>query len=299
MQSELNLTNEIIALTLAPDFGARVTGLVDLRSGRDWLVKGPLVGVSDDDAVFDGVEARGWDECFPTVAPCDDMTWGRSLRDHGEIWGRKTVCEASPEAVSFAYHGDRYKFLRTLTLNGDRLNIDYQVHNTGTDPFPYMWSQHCLLATTPKDRLFVNGTGSFNVTGVIGSDRPKQFAWPEFSQDRPDLQMIESIDAGWALKAYAPARDHIQVGVNGPIGGISFEWSRDQIPYVGMWLDYGAWPGNAPVHQIAIEPTTAPADHLASAITKDAARWLNGGDSHSWCISIRLTENASTEITNE
>lgn len=295
MQSELTLANETIAVTLAPDFGARVTGLVDLRSGRDWLVKGPLAGADDDGAIFGGAEARGWDECFPTVAPCQDANWARSLRDHGEIWGRETACEAGAEAVSFTYHGDRYKFQRTLTLNGDRLNIDYQVHNTGTEPFPYMWSQHCLLATTPKDRLFVNGTGPFDVTGVISGRAPERFSWPEFSQDRSDLQTIEGIDAGWAMKAYAPARDHIRVGVNGPIGGISFEWSREQMPYVGLWLDYGAWPADRPSHQIAIEPTTAPADDLASALTKDAARWLRGGDSHSWSISIRLTTNKSME----
>lgn len=297
MQPDLTLSNDTLAVTVAPDFGARVTGLVDLRNGRNWLVSGPKCGNRDDTAVFGAAEANGWDECFPTVAPCDSAEWARALRDHGDIWGRKTDCCATDHSLTFAYCDDRFKFQRKLHLNGAFLDIEYQVENTGVDQFPYLWSQHCLLATTPTDRLFMDGAETFNVTGFIGGDAPAEFKWPNLSTQHPDLQTIEPITAGWAIKAYAPVAKAIRTGVHGETGSISFVWSGSQVPYVGLWLDYGAWPDDGPVHQIAIESTTAPADHLAGALASDTARWLASGEQHRWSMSIHLTNHTHTEAT--
>jgi hypothetical protein len=77
--------------------------------------------------------------------------------------------------------------------------------------------------------------------------------------------------------------------VTGPTGGIRFDWSGAGIPAFGLWLDYGGWPPGAPVHQVALEPTTAPADDLTQAEAMGHARQLAPGETHRWSVRITLT----------
>jgi hypothetical protein len=56
---------------------------------------------------------------------------------------------------------------------------------------------------------------------------------------------------------------------------------------MGLWLDYGGWPEEKPLHQVAIEPTSAAADDLAGALALGQARWLAPRETHEW--SVRLT----------
>lgn len=72
----ITLMSDRMRLTLEPDFGARITSLTDLlRSGRQWLVKGPCTGGADDQAGYGVAEARGWDECFPTIGKGHNPVW--------------------------------------------------------------------------------------------------------------------------------------------------------------------------------------------------------------------------------
>lgn len=297
MTDALTLSSAAVQVTLVPDFGARITSLTDLRSGRDWVVPGPLIGGQSDDATFGGAESRGWDECFPTVAPCESAEWKRRLRDHGDIWGRPTQCTQVADGIKSTFSGDGFHFQRRLMLQDDVLHITYVCENNGADRFPYMWSQHCLLATSSDDTLFVTGAQAMDVTAVLGQRTPpqRQFIWPAFDDQRSDLTRIEDVEAGWAMKAYAPVGGKVAAGVQGPNGGIEFEWHGDEIPFLGLWLDYGGWPAGASQHQIAIEPTTAPTDDLVSAQTTGHERWLNPSESHTWTLSIRLTQSKNTE----
>ncbi|HSH33484.1 MAG TPA: hypothetical protein VLB31_07680, partial [Actinomycetota bacterium] len=99
------LENDAVRLACEPDVGARITSLVDLRTGREWLVPGTLPGnaaaSAAEGAVFGGTEAFGWDECLPTVAPCPDPAdaTAPALRDHGDQWGRPADVEATDERL--------------------------------------------------------------------------------------------------------------------------------------------------------------------------------------------------------
>ena len=92
------LASSRVAMLLVPALGARVVSLMDIRSGREWLVQGEPLSEqqaqewSAEDAVFGGQVSFGWDECLPTVAPCPDPLEPRAapLRDHGDQWGRAT-----------------------------------------------------------------------------------------------------------------------------------------------------------------------------------------------------------------
>jgi len=270
----IQLQNERIAITLEPDFGARVTTLVDRRTGRNWLVPGELNGSQKDDAVFGGQEACGWDECFPTVAPCASATWKRSLRDHGDMWGRPWATNMINKAVHCEYAGTGYQFRRQIKLSGNTVIVNYQVENISETEIPYLWSQHCLLACEPGEQIVLDG-----IENLDGRDAA------------PDLGPIRAADANYASKSYGRIKKLASVGINGDEENIRISWSATAVPFFGLWLDYGGWPTDAPVHQIAFEPTTAPADDLNEAIGQSNEVWLAPSDVHRWQVTFELTTN--------
>ena len=276
----ITLVSDRMSVILEPAFGARITALTDQRTGRQWLVDGLCMGGASDEATYLEAEARGWDECFPTVAPCFHPGWGQ-LRDHGVLWGRpwKVTSDPSAERCTTVYADQRFMFERCLLLEGAVLTAHYAVTSYGEVRTPYMWSQHALLATTPQDRLMLDGIVSM-VSGVT------HFAWP--NHPARQLSGIGAANEGFALKSYATTPWGASAAVIGPQGGISFSWSS-QVPAFGLWLDYGGWPEEAPIHQIALEPTTATADHLVAAETKGQARWLGPNDTHQWTVRVTLT----------
>ncbi len=277
----LTLENKAVALSLAPAFGARVTSLIDKRTGRDWLAQGALVGRTDNDAPFMGEEARGWDECYPTVGPCPSSHWGRRLRDHGDLWARRWDATQSASSITATYNDDQTRFRRTLTLEGASVGVAYEVTNTWKTALPTLWSQHCLLACEPGERLELEG-----ISNIISDCQPIDLS----NVNGMDYTTLHDIRAGVALKAYGCVQDQAQVGIIGENGGIAFSWSAADAAHLGLWFDYGGWPDKeAPVHQVAIEPTTSPTDDLEGALAGGHAIWLKPGQSRTWNTTITLS----------
>ncbi|UPH70266.1 hypothetical protein LGT41_0010695 [Abyssibius alkaniclasticus] len=295
----LTLENAAIQLTVAPDIGARVTKLIDLRNGRDWLVGGRSAHQPDENADYTAQSARGWDECFPTVAPCQSPDWGRRLRDHGDIWGRRVECEQNEAGIQSTFFGSGYRFTRRLSLHDETVVADYWLENTGSSARPYLWSQHCLLNCNEDDRLSLVGIGEMEVSynSETAEVSARNFNWPKFDSNHPDLTHIEPQTACWAAKTYAPIASVVDASVMGADGGaITFSWLRKDIPFLGLWLDYGGWPANEPVHQVAIEPTNAPADDLAAAVSRGLAPRILPGETHFWSVSITLSQTNNSKV---
>jgi hypothetical protein len=271
----ITLDNSRIALTLDPGFGARVMSLTDLASGRQWLVPGDCLGGDS----YLGDQARGWDECFPTVGTCSHPAWG-DLRDHGLLWGLAWTVTGGRDTCTATFDDPRFTFSRSLRLQDATPTADYRLTNKRTIPLPYLWSQHALLATTPADRITLHGMAAMRAGG-------QPFTWPDHRAR--DLSAIGTGEEGFALKAYADTPGAASAEVTGPTGGIRFDWIGADVPAFGLWLDYGGWPAGAPVHQVALEPATAPADDLAQAERMGRARTVTRGETHIWSVRISMT----------
>lgn len=276
----MTLSSDRILLTLEPRFGARITGLTDRRSGRQWLVAGACQGKTGDQASYGGAQARGWDECFPTITGGTDPNWG-NLRDHGLLWGRPWQVTDHPGVghCTTVCHAATFAFERVLALQGPVLTATYSVTNRAPTPLPYLWSQHALLATTPLDRLSLQGIPDL-MTGTT------RYKWPH--HPARDLAQVGPLSEGFAQKSYAATPNGASATVCGPDGGLRFDWSGD-LPAFGLWLDYGGWPPVAPVHQIAFEPTTAMADSLADAKALGQLRLLAPGSTDRWTVCLTVT----------
>jgi hypothetical protein len=275
----LRLATDRMAVAVDLAFGAKVTELTDRATGRQWLLTGKRVDDTSDTALYRGDASWGWDECFPTILPCDAPEWGGRLRDHGMVWGRPwRVVRFDPQHLTARFDGYGIHFVRSLDLSGSTLSARYMLTSLRADPVPYMWSQHCVLHVCPSDRLSLSGQGRMAADGVM-------FDWPK--HPRRDLTRIGLPDEGFATKAYALTPTRAMARIGGPEGGLQFEWDGTAVPAIGLWLDYGGWPEEGPLHQVAIEPTSAAADDLARALALGQARWLAPRETHDW--SVRLT----------
>src|SRR5204862_453084 len=62
-----------LSLCLIPALGGKINSLRDLRTGREWLWRNPRLPyrrAEPESAYVAVADTGGWDECFPTVAPC-------------------------------------------------------------------------------------------------------------------------------------------------------------------------------------------------------------------------------------
>ncbi len=316
-----------VRIVVCPALGARVLSLVDLWTGREWLVAGkpPSSGPNGDapawsgpDAVYGGAVAFGWDECLPTVAPCPDPgdPAGRPLRDHGDLWGRPA--EVRPEGPVLAATwvverpaggGSPYRFTRRLRLDGGRVVADYELENRGPADLPVLWSMHPLLALEAGARLDVEGLVSVRVTQATGlpiAPVPGRADWPETpgTDGRPvALDVVRDAAAGTALKAFGgwelygswdsasgEGLPGVAAAVQPDGARLELTWYAPIAPNLGIWLSDGGWPGlpAEPRVQHALEPTTSPDDDLASAMAADRALVLAPAERVAWSATLRV-----------
>lgn len=281
----VSLVNDRMALIVDMGFGARVISLTDRTTGREWLLQGPRAIDASETAAYRGAASRGWDECFPTVLTCHHPAWGGALRDHGMLWGRPwQMIDSGPRHLTACFRADGISFTRRLSLQGASLTAAYSMTSTRTAAVPYVWSQHCVLSVTPQDRILLAGQGPMDAAGL-------RFDWP--AHPERDLVRVGTADEGFVLKSYAMTPARAMAQVSGPQGGLRFDWDGAEVSAIGVWLDYGGWPAEGPLHQIALEPTTGAADDLAAAEAKGQARWLAPGDTQEWTVRLTLTDPES------
>ena len=80
------LESEELALSVFPDAGGKILELVHKPTGYNLLWQNSRVGLQRTyaGAAFDDVWCGGWDELFPTDAPCS--LDGNTYHDHGDLW---------------------------------------------------------------------------------------------------------------------------------------------------------------------------------------------------------------------
>lgn len=287
------LENDRLLVTVAPDYGARVTSLFDKQSGREWIAQGRQSATTGEDAAYLGDEAAGWDECFPTVSPWDatGTNWGRKLRDHGDLWGRPwQVNERSSTVLSLSYSDPQFRFTRELRLDGAALIALYRVENLSDKPLPYLWALHGLLAVTERDSIELPDVETVSATYLSLGGKTltaSEMAWAKPNGVLPfTLDKVQPASSAFAGKFYASGVAGQSARVGHPGQWLEIAWDKS-IDHLGIWLTYGGWPGPGGHHEIALEPTNAAGDHVGDAIDAGAAP-LAPGERRDWRVTLTL-----------
>ncbi len=302
----VELANERLMVALVPELGGRIVSLVDRAGGRDWILQGaPPASLPRIDAPFTAADAYGWDDCLPNITAIPDPTdpGGRPLRDHGDQWGRPATVAIGSDGSWIETSIDGvvwpYRLKRRVRIDGPTLHVELSVESRTERDLPILWSAHPLLALEPGARLHLPGVARVRMWRSRGAtDRSDDdlLAWPIAAvpgRGPVPLDVVQGVDAGLALKLFAtvPAA---RAAVEAPDGAwLGLSWDGASAPYLGVWLDYGGWPPGGTMHQVALEPTTAAADDLASAIASGDVRILLAGGSLDWSMAMTIGTEAA------
>ena len=297
------LENEFVRAIILPELGGKIASLVVKRVGLE-LLQQPLhpyqrrVWAQD----FAASDASGWDECIPTVSPCEVSVDGepKEQADHGDIWLLPATWSSNAVHVDLETNLASVPLLlrRRITLSGSSLHVRNVLTNDALCAVPYLWCAHPLFAVDEGDRILLpDSVHTLRVESSANrlSAQRSLCAWP-VTEDRNgravDLRIAQGAQTGIADKAFAGP---LQQGCCGIYrmqqqAGVVLRFAAESLPYLGLWFCYGGWPaGNAARQQaVALEPCMAPMDSLAEALVTGCARTLAAGEAISWQLELRI-----------
>ena len=285
------LEDPYLRVAVTPRYGARVVSLLDKASGREWMTQGAESSNTGDAAEYRGPEAVGWDECFPTVGAWDGSAtgWQRRLRDHGDLWGRPWRLDASSSSdLQLSYETPKFRFSRALALKRGVLTASYAVSNISNRPLPYLWALHALLAVRPGDSIVLPGVEAVEASylSLSGEKLPTgRLLWAGENAVLPfRLDHTQPATSVFAGKMQANGLPAGAARVGRPGEWLEITWDRG-IRDLGIWLTYGGWPEPGGHYEVALEPTSSPADDLGQAIAAGCVP-LAPGEVRQWEVTL-------------
>jgi galactose mutarotase-like enzyme len=298
----VSIANELLELVVAPALGGRVVALRCRHHDRQWLAERPEgLERSAEDPAYGPLEAWGWDELFPSVlagAAAPDP-WPQPLRDHGELWGRPwRVGEHDEHSLALVYEHDSpgFTFGRRLDLEAGTVRCRYELTSHCAEPLPFQWSMHPIFALRPGERIAMSGIDRVRATAAGNRDLPEApatLSWPR--HEDLDLATVRASDGETILKLYAEAPSDGLVAIVGEPCELSIATDTSFAPDVGVYVNFGGWPPDGPLHHVGIEPTNAADDDLDAAIRAGRAGQLDPGEQLRWLVELRLGERCLVE----
>ena len=171
------LENDDISIEILPSCGGKIRSLTSRASGRQWLWHNPFLGLRRPrygDSYVATLDNGGWDEIFPSVAPCrvrlsEGSEW--IVPDHGDIVALPAMIRRpDPQSLITTTRGRcaDFEFEREIRLDGNRVELNYSATNTGSDPFPFLWCAHPLFRFEAGMEIDLEGTVPFRVESAFG-----------------------------------------------------------------------------------------------------------------------------------
>ncbi|MFH2030948.1 MAG: hypothetical protein ABIJ40_10085 [Bacteroidota bacterium] len=314
----LVIENETIRTVFLPEIGGKMKELINLKTGTQFLLENqredkiykPAPYGSD----FSKYDVSGFDECFPTVSPCEEDLKGDEkycFPDHGELWSRVWKFSQGHDFITLSIEGMKTKYLfeKKIKLIEDSIEIIYTVRNLSSLTFPYIWSAHPLLKISKGDKLLLPchtdavslHWASDPVIGKHGDLLNLSFLMME--QNELDFSVVPDKSINIAIKCFTGRLTKGYAGLykKEKDETILFSFDADEIPYLGIWLCYGGWPiGSEKKHYtVGLEPTNGSSDSLAEAVKKDNYSELCSFGEHNWTLKITLVQGMPEAFYDE
>ena len=315
------LSNRHLRVEVLPALGGKLASIVlgsALAGSGGELLQPPLRLYAPRTASmpFDQSDASGWDECLPSIGPCELMYGDRQtakIEDHGDFWRLGFQVDESTE-TTLRMHAEGaslpLRFERSLRLEGPVLHLDYTLHNRGDVTVPWGWSVHPLFAVQPLDRIHLPAsvkeiTAQASGNGRLGAVDSKH-SWPHTTNELDgaplDLGLTGSPDDGVADKLVlpSPAEGCCAIERKTLRTLVTLHFDPKDSPWLGLWLCYGGWPANSndskakKGYAVALEPCNLPvdslADSLAGSFTPPAGSRLAPGEEKHWSLRLEISD---------
>lgn len=308
----LRMSNGLVALALMPGLGGKLSSLQDLRSGREWLWRHPRLpyrSLPHGSSYIHEADTGGWDECFPSVAPCHypAAPWaGVPIQDHGELWSQPARLQlrhlGDTVALETTWRGVAlpYSFSRALRLaaNEARLTLDYRVVSHADAPLHFIWSAHPLIAIEPGMELRTPADARFNCNVTFPPNLTETMAGLPFpltvqTANGPlSFERLPGPEAAVAMKLWSDPLTDGWAALIARDGALRMRWDVRQLPQLALWLNLGAWAadGGTPYYNLGLEPCIGAQDSLATAFAeRKPYATLPPRGVRSWQLEVELS----------
>ena len=292
----LSLSNDEIECVIIPSLGGKITNL-RRRRGREWLWRDRAREFADLPVDGSFPDTGGWDECFPTIAPCPmpgAAPGEPDLPDHGELWGLDWTHDVldTPGGTLLTSRVEGrvlpYEFQRDIVMPhaGHECRLDYRLIHRGTVPFPFLWSAHPLFLAPAGMRVTLPTVTQMRVDQAT--------ARPDLA---PDVEVPWPLDGeaqswsvpavpGWSAKLFGDIGPSGLVVLTAPGRDEQLEIQVDPtlVPTLGLYID-----ARADGTRLGVEPCIGAPDRLDRAVgVWGAAAELTAGEHRRWGITLRL-----------
>lgn len=303
----VKVENDDLILQLLPGMGGKIVQITDKQTGANFLKSSEndlrKVVQPKKNQPFYPPYTFGFDECFPTVSPCQIQVEGKLLNvpDHGELWRQSWNFDHDKNHISMWAFGDRlnYCFRKHIQLKGSSVSIEYELENLEPFAFDYLWSSHPLLNVQEGDELLLpeeisNVVLNWSSDSELGSFGDR-LEWPYLADDNQlNFSFVQSENEKVAVKLFS---DQLRVGKAGLYRkkfdrSLALSFDVKQIPYLGIWLCYGGWPDSEHPRQytVGLEPCSARSDSLAKAIAAGEQKTIKVAETQKWQLEISISD---------
>ncbi|HEY0008636.1 MAG TPA: hypothetical protein VGB55_07925 [Tepidisphaeraceae bacterium] len=284
MNVPVTIENEHLKLDVWPQFGGKVSSIIDKADGHELLFTIPTelptrcqYGVSYAQGWY-----IGWDECFPAISqgiyPLHPYE-GIHNPDHGECWSLPTTAVPTRDGITTVWHGLRfgYRLTRKLYLQGPAIMAEYSLVNLAPFEFRFAWALHALMSMSSPVEIDLGFSAMKN-----------DQTWPALDEETT-FTRSDALPTGRGWKRYSeqPIARPVTVRYPERKRSLSVEYaSEDKVAgYWGIWINTGLWEGH---HHFAIEPSSAQFDSIQRAIETDTAACVKPMGRINWSATMRV-----------
>lgn len=301
--SGVELRGDLVSVTVFPAAGGKLLDLVHRPSGENLLWQNPRVGLARTyaGAPFDDVWCGGWDELFPTDAPC--TVDGNAYHDHGDLWTGSWEWEVADDGeratLRLARASPSLPCLveKWITVRRDSASVGFRhrIANVGAAPVRFLWNLHVAHAVESGSRVHLPAAGLGVEPTYAGraGEGANDIAWPLHADTggaEHDLSRVPGPESGLSEFFWAKGLREGWCAVTHPARGVGLglAFDREVFPTVWLFADYGGWRGH---HFVLTEPCTSTPGSLASAVAAGTAASLEGGEAlETEVVATVLTE---------
>jgi galactose mutarotase-like enzyme len=293
-------------VVLIPELGGKIASLE--IAGRQWLWTNPSIPFRTPvpgSSYIVHADSGGYDECFPTVAPCTLPSSvagfsGVELQDHGELWSQRPSVELltrpDGQQATMVWTGAKLPYLFTRVVRVDAsgaVAMRYAVRNTGTSRLPFIWSSHPLLPLGERTRLILPEGEPVRVyrserieMGGTGAEH----RWPNIRtpKDTLDLSRPGAIGKRFACKLFFDSIPGI-AAIEEEGARLEVRFDHAEVPDFGLWINARGWSPSRRISNysnLAFEPCIGAPDTLTDALGGwRRAHWLDAGQTREWTLT--------------
>jgi hypothetical protein len=270
-------TLEVVVL---PERGGKIASLRD-QTGREWLEQPtlPLAVLSEIPPIFTLGDMCGWDECAPTISPCqvDDLT----LPDHGELWSQAWRRDPGGWLTARGRQW-RYELARRVTVEGSQIVLDYRLVSA-EEPFPFLWAPHPQFRVDAATEIILPD----HITHLVDVLAQPSLPLVPVKELRHLAGTAEKACRKFYVEPNSEVHEAALVHADG--SRLTLTWTQE-LPYLGIWIDRSVY---ARHDVVALEPSTGFYDSCEEAVRRGAVAVLPPFADLCWSVTVSISHTQS------